>query len=63
MSHTNLLLGHNWEPSEWPDHVEVGHEGEADCKVYVPERTCHDFGGEADTNGEGFDFACSAWGR
>lgn len=24
--------------------------------------TCHDFGGEEGTNGEGYDFACSACG-
>ncbi|MBS5866221.1 MAG: hypothetical protein KIC37_07725 [Coriobacteriaceae bacterium] len=24
--------------------------------------TCHDFGGEVGTNGEGYDFACSACG-
>nr|DAT20782.1 MAG TPA: nin one binding protein [Caudoviricetes sp.] len=24
--------------------------------------TCHDFGGEEDTNGENYDFACSACG-
>ena len=40
MSYTNLLLGGNWPRGEWPDHVEVGHEGEACCKAYVPERTC-----------------------
>lgn len=26
------------------------------------ERTCRDFGGEEGTNGEGYDFACSACG-
>lgn len=26
------------------------------------ERTCHDFGGEEGTNGEGYDFACSSCG-
>lgn len=41
MSHTNLLLGHNWEPSEWPDHVDVSHEGTTDGVRYVPEvRRC-----------------------
>lgn len=67
MSHTNLILGANWwrgdwPRGEWPDYIEVGHEDETDCKVYVPERTCHNFGGEAGTNGEGYDFACSACG-
>lgn len=37
MSHTNLILGHNWEPSEWPDHVDVSHEGTRDGVRYVPE--------------------------
>lgn len=29
---------------------------------YARERTCRDFGGEEGTNGEGYDFACSACG-
>ena len=29
---------------------------------FVRERTCHDFGGEEGTSGEGYDFACSACG-
>lgn len=40
MSHTNLMLGTNWEPDEWPDHVDVSHEGAGDGVRYVPERTC-----------------------
>lgn len=34
------------------------HDGE----VWRKERTCRDFGGEEGTNGEGYDFACSACG-
>lgn len=40
MSHTNLILGSNWQRGEWPGYIEVGHEDETDSKVYVPERTC-----------------------
>lgn len=42
MSYTNMLLGSHWKSDEWPEYVEVGHEGETDCKAYVPERTCRD---------------------
>lgn len=40
MSHTNLLLGGNWDAGEWPEWVDVGHEGARDSRRYVPERTC-----------------------
>lgn len=39
-----------------------GHRIEVGGKVYRHERTCHDFGGEEGTNGEGCDFACSTCG-
>lgn len=39
--HTNLILGANWAPDEWPDYVEVSHDGEAGGRRYAPERTCH----------------------
>ncbi len=38
MSHTNLALGANWD-GEWPEYVEVSHEGAGDGRRYVPERT------------------------
>lgn len=41
MSNTNLSLGSNWEPGEWPEHVSVSHEGLGDEMCYVPSRTCH----------------------
>lgn len=41
MSHTNLRLGSNWPHDEWPEFVDVGHDGASDSKIYVPERTCH----------------------
>lgn len=41
MSHTNLVLGGNWERGEWPEFVDVGHEGSCDGKRYLPQRTCH----------------------
>lgn len=37
MSHTNLFLGYNWRLGEWPDYVDVGHEGVHDEMRYVPE--------------------------
>lgn len=41
MSFTNLVLGTNWGAGEWPEHVEVSHEGMRDSGLsYVPERTC-----------------------
>ena len=46
MSFTNLMLGHNWGSGEWPEYVLVSHEGAVDDVRYVPERTCHDLGGE-----------------
>lgn len=33
-----------------------------DGRAWEPARTCRDFGGEEGTNGEGYDFACSACG-
>ena len=33
-----------------------------DGRAWEPVRTCRDFGGEEGTNGEGYDFACSACG-
>lgn len=40
MSHTNLVLGGNWHHDEWPEFVDVGHDGASDSKIYVSERTC-----------------------
>lgn len=41
MSFTNLVLGTNWGAGEWPEHVEVSHEGARDSGLrYVPEHTC-----------------------
>lgn len=40
MVHTNLVLGDNWLRGEWPEHVDVMHEGAGDSLRYVPERTC-----------------------
>ena len=40
MSHTNLVLGANWPSDEWPESVDVMHEGVGDSLKYVPERTC-----------------------
>ena len=45
--------------------------GDVDVRTYysvfarladIIDPTCHDFGGEEGTNGEGYDFACSACG-
>ena len=41
---------HGWSVPNWKD-----------CAT-VNERTCHDFGGEEGTNGDGYDFACLACG-
>ena len=41
MLHTNLVLGANWLIGEWPESVDVMHEGAGDSIKYVPERTCH----------------------
>lgn len=38
--HTNLILGANWAHDEWPEYVEVTHEGGAGGRRYVPKRTC-----------------------
>ena len=40
MSHTNLVLGANWPSDEWPESVDVMHDGVGDRLKYVPERTC-----------------------
>ena len=40
MSHTNLVLGANWHSEEWPESVDVMHEGVGYSRRYVPERTC-----------------------
>lgn len=32
------------------------------CLTDLIDPTCHDFGGQEGTNGEGYDFACSACG-
>lgn len=40
MSHTNMILG-RWRADEWPEYVEVSHEGMREAsRRYVPERTC-----------------------
>ena len=47
MLHAGLVLGDNWSADEWPESVDVMHEGACDSLRYVPERTCkfepHDF--------------------
>ena len=40
MAHTNLLLGANWHADEWPENVDVMHEGAGDSLKYIPEHTC-----------------------
>ena len=40
MAHTNLLLGANWSADEWPESVDVMHEGTRDSLKYMPERIC-----------------------
>ena len=62
MSHTNLVLGANWPSDEWPESVNVMHEGVGDSLKYVPERTCRNLGGEEGTNYELYDFGCSSCG-
>lgn len=37
MSHTNLVLGSNWQDGEWPERVAVSHVGGSE-RQYVPER-------------------------
>lgn len=44
MSFTNLTL-QRWD-GEWPEYIEVSHEGTGDLMRYVPERTCHYEGDE-----------------
>lgn len=40
MSHTNMILS-RWRADEWPEYVEVSHEGVREAsRRYVPERTC-----------------------
>ena len=56
MSHTNLALGANWD-GEWPEYVEVSHEGAGDGRRYVPERTCR-----IAWNGEDETWECDACG-
>lgn len=38
MLHTGLVLGDNWSADEWPESVDVMHEGVGDRRRYVPER-------------------------
>lgn len=40
MPFTSLVLGSNWIIGEWPESVDVMHEGSGDSIKYVPERTC-----------------------
>ena len=40
MPHTNLVLGANWSADEWPESVDVMHEGVGDSLKYIPKRTC-----------------------
>ena len=41
MNYTSLILGDNWQPDEWPEHVAVSHQrSAAPARRYVPERTC-----------------------
>ena len=40
MLHTRLVLGDNWLRGEWPESVDVMHEGAVASLKYVPERTC-----------------------
>lgn len=37
MSYTNLVLGGNWD-GDWPEYVEVSHEGARDGVRYAPFR-------------------------
>lgn len=42
MSFTNLALETNWGAGEWPEHVEVSHEGvRGSGRRYIPEHTYH----------------------
>lgn len=44
----------------YPERIRVG--SLENPRVYVPERTCHNLGGEEGTNYENYDFGCSACG-
>ncbi len=48
MSFAKLTLGHQWRAEEWPEHVEVNHNGGRGDgpRRYVPERTCRAVGDE-----------------
>lgn len=39
MSFTNMVL-QRWD-GEWPEYIEVSHEGTGDSMRYLPERKCH----------------------
>lgn len=39
MSHTSLCLN-GWAVHDWPESVDVFHEGARDGRRYVPEQTC-----------------------
>lgn len=45
-----------------PDCIRLEHDDLGDEVRYFAERTCRDFGGQEGTNGEDYDFACSACG-
>lgn len=53
MSHTNLVLGGNWGKGEWPEFVDVGHEGSSDGRRYLPQRTPRVRGGGGARAGAG----------
>ena len=64
MSSANLILG-CWKPSEWPEHVMVGHAGMREqFRRYIPERICKNIHAETQENNfneMGF-FECSVCG-
>ena len=56
MSFTNLTL-QCWD-GEWPEFIEVSHDGTGDLMRYVPERTCEFF-----YDKKMAEYACSACGE
>lgn len=58
MSFTNLLLAGNWDFDEWPEHVDVSHEGKLDYKRYEPRRICR-----MEYDPVHRDYVCSACGE
>ena len=59
--------GYPWMTDDLILAIGYEHDYEADNGIFdrladLIDPTCHDFGGEEGTNGEGYDFACSACG-